>query len=219
MRRVKSFALMRFFGWIGFGAFANVAAYYYCQHLGFDGIEYLLRPMYWFDQMILFQILGIGIVAGLIGLVIGQTIGHSISVSRESESWLLIFWHYGAMGTMVWLGLSFFVTFFCIGKDIEFLPFIFWAIVLTIGLLGSWAIALFLHFGGRAIRSGSYGTGFLFSRIMPVAIGVITGIIQADILGFPGLLEILAGLVFPFITIPISAHFRRQDEYRLDRQS
>ncbi len=158
----------------------------------------------------------ISVIAGLIGLLIGQVIGAAIKIRSDALSeHLTIGWHYLANTTLIWLFLSGVSVSMSLGKSGTESFFYgqgrnFFTTVIIIATIGGQLISWSLYFSGTIIRSGN-PLGRLLSRILPIFIGVLMGIIQSSYYGLSIIFGAIIGFILPYILIPISARLWRKD--------
>ncbi len=152
--------------------------------------------------LIFFVPLAFGFTVGMFFAALFTKLGKG---NRKVESFLGSLWHYSSTGSMVWSILSIFQ--FVIGfggaESVKNYPAMK-AGLLTLG--GGMASGMLICFAVRAAdvfqQRGKQEMGFLLYRSLPLAVGIITGIIQCMILHIAWWSGAFFGLLYPFILIP-----------------
>ena len=145
---------------------------------------------------------------GIIGSLIGWSIGIKIKIKSEKiKQLIMLLWHYGVNGFIIWTFLSLNALFLTVGKAglkeiYSSMGMQIFIVVLVIGVLGSWLISILLSL----IRKN-----YILSSIFPVIIGLSMGFIQSIILDIPPLFELIAGFLYPFFLIPVSTYTIKRD--------
>lgn len=205
--------LVRFIGSIFFLAFSLKTFSYLNNEWGLN-VKILMDLQYlsWKGYGAFF----ISMIAGLIGLVMGQIIGMEIKIENdELAEQLTIRWHYLANTNIIWLALS--GAALSLSK-MNYLQFFaetsgksYFYVAIAVATVGSQLIVASFGFSGRIIKNIDTQFGSILSIALPIIIGVLMGGIQSYMYRLNLLVGIIVGLILPFIMIPISIQMWRGD--------
>ena len=165
--------------------------------------------------------LGLAIFAGLILLIFGQILGASIPI--KNDDWanrITILWHHIANMSIVWIPASCFAVFVALGRETSEFFFRqesndFIIIALIIAVFGGTLTFGVMGKAGKMIMRGN-PAGRPYSRIGPIAVGLMMGYAQLSFFNLPVLAGLVVGLILPYIVIPITSVMWRKDMIRRD---
>lgn len=216
--RTICYGMMRAGGAIGFGA--GVGSTLYVAYAQF-GVA--LGHVTSFSEMTRQQIVVavIAVFAGLIGLLIGQGLGASISVRNDRTSQSIdAFWHFSANTVILWIPVSGLLFGLVKGREAvtQFWQTHGYAEMMFLGFLLPMAaglgIALLLWFSVEIVpRVAGPLAAFVLTNVSPYVICGGCGVYAASELGLaPGWGLSLA--LLPIIVLPVSIQSMRNDKNR-----
>jgi len=215
-----SFGLMRFFGGAGFLVLGLGFFYKGNQWFGL-GLDLPAISLAGLGGKGILLLLG-SMLVGLVGLLIGQGIGASISVKSDKVSFALDnLWHYGANSVVIWSMFSSMTISMSLGKEaaqalvVSFGPWEFALAIAGAGLIVGWTIAFQLYVVVEFLaQRGMTELATLLARLFPLATCLFVSVVQSLFFGVNLLWGVGVGFFAPFLIIPLSIHTRGKDEER-----
>ncbi|TSA44504.1 hypothetical protein D4R51_03680 [bacterium] len=158
----------------------------------------------------------IAMVTGLIGLVIGQSIGGAVRIKSDNlAEHLTIGWHYLANTSIIWMILNGIGVSLALGNTAENFFYgrgeDFFITAWIMAAIGSQLISWSLFISGRINLSGNSSLGNFFARALPILVGVSMGVVQFGMYDLNILFGGVAGFILPYILIPVCANMWRKD--------
>jgi len=157
----------------------------------------------------------LSIVAGLIGLVIGQGIGGSIKIKNDNLAiHLTVIWHYWANTSIYWMVASMFTANIILGQSSDYFfknyANEFFIVGLVLSAIGSQFIVWVNFFAGRMMMRGN-PLGVPIIKVFPIVVGFMMAFLHFGMFGINPVLGIAAGIILPFLIIPISGNMWKKD--------
>jgi len=159
--------------------------------------------------------LAIAIVAGLIGLLIGQGIGTSVKISSDDlATHITVGWHYLANTSIYWVLASSVAASLVLGDSAEYFfqrnANEFFITGLVLSAIGSQVIVWGNFIGVQMMKRGN-PFGVFIIKVFPIITGVMMAVLHLGAFGINPVIGIAAGFILPFIIIPMCAKMWRKD--------
>jgi hypothetical protein len=159
--------------------------------------------------------LAISLVAGFVGLLIGQGIGGAVKIdSDDLATHLTVSWHYLANTTIYWMLAGSFAVSVALGDSAE--SFFsqhadeFFIRGLVISAVGGITIAWVNYFAAQVAQRGN-PLGILIIKLFPIAAGITMALAQLSPYRINSIPAMVAGFILPFVIIPLSGKMWRKD--------